>query len=145
ITGLALENRTDFRQSVKAYPTHLSGFEKGNVLFGQMDAFGQLLRADFALGQHHVEIDDDAHCQTMLRFSSSMCRNSCAMRAKAKNRSPTIKEEISFEPIAMTSCRWPGGLAMVMAKPTRVRTTMLATAAAMASPPRRTRRSGAAG
>ena len=45
----------------KRTPRHFSGFEQRDILFGDADTFGKFSRAHFALGQHHIQIDDDRH------------------------------------------------------------------------------------
>ena len=89
VAGLTIEHHADPLQGIEADAFHLAGLQQRNVLLGDADALGKLLRAHLAARQHHVEIDDDRH-HTKPAFSSAMRAASRITVAAANSTPPTI-------------------------------------------------------
>src|ERR1700733_691541 len=59
LARLALQRRADLVERREAHALHLARLEQREIDLGDADDLRQLLGAHLALGQHHVEIDDD--------------------------------------------------------------------------------------
>jgi hypothetical protein len=62
IARLAVEHLADFLQRIETHALHLPRFQQRDILLRDAYAFGKLLRAHLALGQHDVEVHDYRHC-----------------------------------------------------------------------------------
>src|SRR5258705_1325195 len=61
VAGLAVERLADQRERVEAHALDLARLQQRDVLFGDSNALGELLRAHLPPRQHDVEIDGDPH------------------------------------------------------------------------------------
>src|SRR5262245_45312054 len=59
VAGLTFERLADPLERLEAHAFHLAGFEQRDILLGDADAVGKLLRAHLAARQHDIEIDND--------------------------------------------------------------------------------------
>jgi len=61
VAGLAAERLADGLQRGKADGLGLAGFEDGEILRRDVHGGGEVVQPQLALGEDHVEIDDDGH------------------------------------------------------------------------------------
>jgi len=61
VPRLAVEVFADCLQRGEADGSRLAGFEDGEIWGGDVHAVGEVVQTHFALGEDHVEIDDDGH------------------------------------------------------------------------------------
>lgn len=61
IARLAVENLANPAERIEPNAADLARLQQGYVLLGDADPFREFLRAHLALGQHDVEVHDDAH------------------------------------------------------------------------------------
>ena len=91
VAGLTVERLADARERIEADAPDLARFQQRDVLFGDADALGELLRPHLSPRQHDVEIDDDRHWRphTKLAFSSARRAASRMTVATATSTPPT--------------------------------------------------------
>ena len=61
VAWLAIQEKADFFNRVKAHAFDLALLEQRQVCLGDADVLCQLFRADFAACQHHVELNNYWH------------------------------------------------------------------------------------
>ena len=59
VSRLTFESTTDLDACFVADPSDSARPDRGECLFAQANSGRQLLEADFSVGQHHIEPDDD--------------------------------------------------------------------------------------